>query len=306
MLLKVLGSAAGGGVPQWNCSCPNCRSARAGNGIVRIRMNNSLAISADGETWYLINATPDVCAQIESHPELYAGPQLRSTPVCGILLTDAELDHTIGLLSLRQSSELAVYAAAPVLNALTGAFPVRQIIAPYATFHWAEIRPGESFPLFGERLSVYPFLLGRKPPRYAARADNSGPAAADDPWVVGYRFTDRLTGGVAVYAPGVESWTQELERQLQDADCILIDGTFWHADELRDLGASELDAAAMGHVPISGPNGSLRRLAELPARRKVYTHINNTNPILHPESSEHRLLSESGIEVGCDGLELEV
>jgi pyrroloquinoline quinone biosynthesis protein B len=306
MLIKVLGSAAGGGFPQWNCNCPYCHSVRNEDKRVRARTNNSLAISDDGKEWYLINATPDVSAQIESHCALQAGPILRSTPILGVLLTDAELDHTIGLLSLRQNAEIEVYAAAPILDALTGPFPVQQIVERYSSFHWKEVRPRKSFPLFGGTINVYPFHLGCKSPRYATTDSNIKSEEEADDWVIGYRFTDRLTGGVAVYAPGIESWTVELEEQLDDADCIFIDGTFWHSDELRDLGVSELVAAEMGHIPITGPNGSFERLIQLAAHRKVYIHINNTNPILDENSAQFRSLKEQGIEVGYDGLELEV
>ncbi|TDF99630.1 pyrroloquinoline quinone biosynthesis protein PqqB [Paenibacillus piri] len=302
MVIKVLGSAAGGGYPQWNCNCPYCRRVRNGDGSVHARMNDAIAVSDDGGKWYLINATPDVSAQIESHPALHPGPGLRGTPISGVLLTDAELDHTLGLLHLRQSAELDIYAASPVLHALSGPFPVRQIIEPYASFRWTEVRAGESFPLFGGRLIVYPIQLGRKSPRYVYDA-NLGQEGA---WVVGYRITDKITGGIVVYAPGIESWTAELEQQLKDADCIMLDGTFWHSAELRDLGASELEAADMGHIPITGADGTFGRLTNRSAQRRIYIHINNTNPILDTASSEYRTITEHGIEVGYDGLELEV
>ncbi|RKP47921.1 pyrroloquinoline quinone biosynthesis protein PqqB [Cohnella endophytica] len=303
MLLKVLGSSAGGGFPQWNCACPICRRARQGTSFVHARMTDSLALSADGKTWYLINATPEVCAQIESCSELIPGPKVRDTPISGVLLTDAELDHAIGLLSLRQGADLEVYATAPVLDALTTSFPVRKILEPYAAFRWSEVKPEESFPLFGGRLWISPIFLGNKPPRYASRNQDAGGA---EPWVVGYRIVDRVTGGVVVYAPGIELWTEALQNQLEQADCVFIDGTFWFSDELRRLGVSDLVAEDMGHVPITGPNGSLERLANLSAHRKVYIHINNTNPILDERSIEYLLLKEQGIEVGYDGLELEV
>jgi pyrroloquinoline quinone biosynthesis protein B len=306
MLIKVLGSAAGGGFPQWNCCCPYCQRVRNGDKRVHARMNSSLAISDDGKAWYLINATPDVNVQIEAHAALRPGPNIRSTPILGVLLTDAELDHTIGLLSLRQNAEIEVYAAAPVLNALTGPFPVRQILESYASLHWEEVKPGEFFPLFGGRLIAYPFQLGNKSPRYASTDPNNKSKMETAPWVIGYRIKDQLTGGVAVYAPGIESWTIELEKQLEKTDCIFIDGTFWHSDELRRLGVSEWVAAEMGHIPITGPLGSFERLAQLTAHRKIYIHINNTNPILDEDSPQFRSLKEQGIEVGYDGLELEV
>ncbi len=305
MFLKVLGSAAGGGFPQWNCDCPNCRRVRSNDRSFYNRMHNSLALSDNGEKWYLFNATPDVRSQIESHAELQPGLRIRNTPVLGVLLTDAELDHTIGLLQLRESAELEVYAAPPVLNALQEQFPVRKMLEPYAKFRWLAARPDESLPLFGGRVIVYPFYLGSKPPRYASIHENKS-TVPSSPWVIGYRIVDQSTGGTAIYAPGVEQWTEELEQQLEHADCVFMDGTFWHSDELNRLNISELVAADMGHIPITGPSGSLERFAKVSADRKIYIHINNTNPILDEDSQENLRLRQLGIEVSYDGLELEV
>lgn len=308
MRIKILGAAAGGGFPQWNCGCPNCQRVRTGDPTLRPRMNNSLAISDDGGEWYLINATPDVCAQIESYSALQPQPahSMRHSPILGILLTDAELDHTIGLLNLRQSAELDIYATAPVLQALSTDFPVQNMLEPYAQFQWIEILPKESFPLFGGKLEVYPFVIGRKPPRYASMSFDYDNRETFDSWGVGYRILDHLTQGVLVYAPGIEVWTVELEKQLTDADCILFDGTFWDIDELRSLDVSDLKSYDMGHIPIGGEDGSLIRLAKQTARHKIYTHINNTNPILNHSTIQYHQLKESGIEIGYDGLELEV
>jgi pyrroloquinoline quinone biosynthesis protein B len=209
-------------------------------------------------------------------------------------------------LSLRESAELEVYASAPVLHALTYAFPVRQMLEPYAKLRWHEVSMGEPLFLFEGNVVIRPFRLGCKSPRYVAISGSMEADWKDREWVIGYRIEDLLTGGVAVYAPGVESWTTELEQQLAGAHTIFIDGTFWHEDELRTLGISELEAADMGHIPIMGTNGSLQKLRSLPASRKIYVHINNTNPILDQASIEYRSLQEQGIEVGYDGMEMEV
>jgi len=300
LFLKVLGSAAGGGYPQWNCACPNCARARSGSS--RARTNDSLAVSADGRSWALLNASPDVCSQLEAHAAFRPGPSVRGSPVRAVLLTDAELDHAAGLLQLRQSAPLDVYAPPPVVRALSEDFPVRRIVEPFASFRWLEALPGESFPLFGGQLTVCPFLLGGKPPRYV-HGDSAGEEKA---WVVGYRLEDAATGGVAVYAPGVENWSPELERRLAEADCVFLDGTFWRSDELVALGVSGKVAADMGHLPVGGPGGTAERLARLPAKRKVYIHVNNTNPMLDDVSPENRSLRELGIEIGYDGMEMEV
>jgi pyrroloquinoline quinone biosynthesis protein B len=306
MIIKLLGSAAGGGYPQWNCACPNCRRARSGEPSARARRNDSLAISPDGSRWILLNASPDVCLQTEENACLHPGPSLRGSPIQAVLLTDAELDHTIGLLQLRQGSSIDVYATQPVLGALADGFPVRRIIEPFANFRWHETRPEESFPLFGGQLSVCPFDLGDKPPRYVGASPLREASRQQQPWSVGYRITDGTTGGIAVYAPGIEAWSRTLERHLEGADCILLDGTFWVGNELRELGVSELHASDMGHLPVDGPGGSAERFARLPARRKVYVHINNSNPMLLEDSPERRELTDLGIEVGFDGMEMEV
>jgi pyrroloquinoline quinone biosynthesis protein B len=254
----------------------------------------------------LLNASPDVCLQTEANAALHPGHSLRGSPIQAVLLTDAELDHTTGLLQLRQNSSMDIYATSPVLHALADGFPIRRIIEPFASFRWMEANLEESFPLFGGKLSVCPFFLGDKPPRYVYGEPPKNPDREPEAWVVGYRIADRETGGVAVYAPGVEAWSPTLERHLKAADCIFLDGTFWHGDELRKLGVSELDASDMGHLPVAGPDGSAERLAEISARRKVYIHVNNTNPMLAEDSPERSRLAELGIEIGMDGMEMEV
>jgi pyrroloquinoline quinone biosynthesis protein B len=259
-----------------------------------------LAVSAAGKQWYLLNATPDIRLQIESFPQLNPGPGLRQTPVRGILLTDGELDHTLGLLILREGTRLEVFATGAVLAALAEAFPVRQILHSYAPFCWQEVRPGQAFLLDEGRLRVQGFRLGAKHPRYVTSAKMDGD------WVIGYRFEDLESGGVAVYAPAIEAWTNELDAQLAGVRCAIIDGTFWTDDEMIQVGASGLTAHEMGHLKISGAGGSAERLAALPIPRKVYLHINNTNPILDDESPESRLLTGMGIEIGWDGMEVEL
>ncbi|WP_336784634.1 pyrroloquinoline quinone biosynthesis protein PqqB [Paenibacillus sp. MMO-177] len=307
MIIKVLGSAAGGGYPQWNCACPNCIRVRSGDPYVKARRNDSLAISPDGIHWVLLNASPDICNQLEAHACLHPGPSLRDSPIQAVLLTDSELDHTTGLLQLRQGASIKVYAPRPVLFALEEDFPVRRIVEPFASYQWVETIPEESFPLFGGKLTVCPFFLSDKPPRFIGAKRSPHPEHQErEAWVIGYRITDHATGGVAVYAPGIETWSQTLEHHLEDADCLFLDGTFWQGDELRTLGISELDASDMGHLPVAGTNGSSKQLALLSARHKIYIHINNTNPMLVEASPERRRLTALGIEVGFDGMEMEV
>lgn len=304
MILRVLGAGAGGGLPQWNCACTGCRQAR--ENVVAPRTQDSLAVSADGARWYLVNATPDVRIQLARHADLWPGPGLREMPLEGILLTDGELDHTIGLLVLREGTPLTIYGTASVRSLLETSFPVLPMLVPYAPLSWRVVTPGEAFPLADGRLEVFPFRLPGRPPRYARQLPPAGDGGTGGDWEVGYRFLDRRTGGVGVYAPGVAAWTRELEEAARDARCVFLDGTFWSDDELVTLGGSEQTALEMGHVPVGGPEGSARLFSRLAAEHKVYVHINNTNPILRPGTAERKALDELGIQVAWDGLEVEV
>jgi len=298
--LRVLGSAAGGGYPQWNCACQQCQQVRTKR-LGRLgRLHDSIAISSTSKSWYLLNSTPDIRTQIESFPALHPGPGLRETPVRGVLLTDAELDHTLGLLILREGASLEVYGAAAVLATLAESFPARQILHSYASFRWREVKAGQAFLLDEGRLRICAFPVGAKPPCYVA------PTKAGSDWVVGYRLEDLETGGVVIYAPAIESWRSELSAQLVGAHCAFLDGAFWTDDELIQVGAGHLTARQMGHLQISGAGGSAERFSASPVVRKVYIHINNTNPILDDASAERRCLVARGIEVGWDGMEVEV
>ena len=300
MRLRLLGSAAGGGYPQWNCACALCRLTRWDPARAEPRAHCSLAFSGDGREWYLIEAGPDVRLQIEAFSKLHPGPGRRETPIRGVLLTDAELDHTIGLLILREGSSLEVYGTEAVLAALNDAFPIRRVIRSYASMQWIALTPGQPFALENGRLEVSAFRLGEKRPRYAVEH------AIEGDWVVGYRIVDTQTRGACVFAPSIARWGLELEAALAGADCAFVDGSFWVEDEMARSGAGRSTATAMGHMPISGDHGSAGRLASIPARRKVYVHLNNTNAALDERADERRQLEAVGIEVGRDGMEVEL
>jgi pyrroloquinoline quinone biosynthesis protein B len=207
---------------------------------------------------------------------------------------------------LREGTPLEIYGTSAVLASLTEIFPIGRIVQSYAPFQWLEVRVDEPFRLDDGRLQVTPFRLGVKRPRYTVGS------RIDGDWVIGYRFEDLRTGGIAVYAPAIEAWTEVLAEQLSKADYVFVDGTFWSEDEMIKLGASALTAREMGHIPISGPGGSAQHLAALsapqgkPGQRKIYVHINNTNAVLAESSPERRFLIERGIEIGWDGQELEI
>jgi len=275
MRVRVLGTAAGGGLPQWNCGCEVCERARTSG---RHRAQDCLAVSGDGRSWYLINASPDLRAQLLSHADLGPAPGARASPLRGVLLTSAELDHTLGLVTLREADRLTVYATESVWAAL----PLRDILASYTDLEWVPVSPGVPVQLDGGIIATA-FAPGTKPPRYA-----DGPAPG---LTVAYRFHDPGTGGTVVYAPGLAEWSEEFERGLTGADVVLLDGTFASTGELRPDGAR-----SMGHLSIQD---SLPRLIASPGPRYLYTHLNNTNPYAHDDG--HPISEGQDIGVACDG-----
>jgi pyrroloquinoline quinone biosynthesis protein B len=295
--IRILGTAAGGGLPQWNCACAECARARDG-GSSAWRTQDGLAVG-DAGGWYLFNASPDIRTQILGTPELTPGPGRRQSPVRGILLTDAELDHTLGLVALREGTSLEIHGTAPVLDALDTGFPVRRLLEPYAGPSWRTVVPGQALRL-GDGLAVTAVPLGAKRPRYAAHL----PARAD--WVIGYRIEDRRTGGVLLYAPCLAQWSDALETACEGAQCVILDGTFYRDDEMALATGGGPTARAMGHLPIHGPGGSLERLRRHSGARRLYTHLNNTNPVADPGSPERSELDRTGVEVATDGQLLEM
>lgn len=251
-MMRLLGTAAGGGAPQWNCACVQCGLMRESG---RERLQECAAVSGDGRSWYLLNASPDIRTQLLRTPELTPGPGPRETPLKGVILTDAELDHTLGLFSLREAKTLDVYATAAVAQALA---PVRRMIDPYGDgWRWHELHPGESVKLDGG-LTITPFSMGEKRPRYASDVDG-------DDWVVGLHLVAQKS---IVYAPCFETWGEALDEALRDADFAVIDGTFRTSQEMPQV---------RGHLAMTE---SVPRLARHPRTAFRYTHLNNTNPVL--------------------------
>ena len=299
MWVRVLGSAAGGGFPQWNCTCPPCRAVRDGSRPARPRTQSSVAVSADHRRWFLLNASPDIHAQIGSCPALHpAGGRDRVVPLQAVLLTDAELDHTIGLLLLREGRGLDVHATEAVHDTLCDGTGLLRTLAAYCPVRWQPVVPGADAAL-GDGLSYRAFDVPTTKRARFGRADAKGR-------VVGYRLTDDRTGRALVFLPVLPDLTAPVRAELDDCACLLVDGTCWRDDELIRLGLAGRTSRAMGHLPISGPGGSLAQLAPLPIERKIYTHINNTNPILLEDSPERRTTGQHGLEVAVDGLELQI
>lgn len=298
MHVRVLGSAAGGGFPQWNCRCPTCEAARDGV-RARPRTQSSLAIRGGEGPWFLVNASPDARQQLEAITEAQ-DDGVRAPPIAGVLLTDAEIDHTAGLLLLRESSSpVRVYGDAGVERALREGYPVLSMLERYCGAHWHTLVPDVAQSLDGSSLTVEPFAVGGDAPRYL---DGSGVELEAS----GFVFRDRAGGGVLTYIPGLARLDDAVLTRLAQSDLVLVDGTFWRDDELARLGISTRSARDMGHLPLSGPGGTLEALAGLERPRKALVHINNTNPILLEDSPERAEVLRAGVEVAYDGLEVEL
>jgi pyrroloquinoline quinone biosynthesis protein B len=303
MFVRVLGSAAGGGFPQWNCGCPNCAGVRSGTVRAKSRTQECVAVSSDGKSWFLLNASPEIRAQIESFRGLHPAG-LRHTPIAGIALTNGDLDHCLGLLSLRESQPLVVYATERVRQTFVegnGLYRTLQRFEGQVT--WRPLRIEQTVPLTSadgtsSGLSMTAFSVAGKPPLHCV---GLAPSEEDS---VALRIEDQRTGGVLAYAAAVRGYSPALDHVARGAGAVFFDGTFWSSDELVALGASNRRAEDMSHWPIGGPEGSLNFLRGLDVPRRIYIHINNSNPILIEDSPEHARVRAERVEVAEDGMEL--
>jgi pyrroloquinoline quinone biosynthesis protein B len=298
--VRVLGSAAGGGFPQWNCGCDNCRLARRSPAEARPRTQESVAVSADGVSWFLINLSPEVRGQIESFGALWPNAP-RHTPLAGLLLTNGDLDHCLGLLSLRESHPLTIYATASVRDGFTTGNVLYRTLQRFpGQASWRSLELGEEQPLGDSGLHVTAVPTPGKLPlhleglRAPSREDN-----------VGLMIRDGGSGKTLAYFSGVAGPSPDVERALGAADAIFFDGTFWSSEELIAAGLGTRRAEEMAHWPVGGSDGSLAYLSRFPAR-KLYIHVNNTNPMLRELGAERRRLTSAGVEVAADGQELEL
>ena len=307
MQVEILGSAAGGGFPQWNCRCRNCLSLRAGTFRGKARTQTQVAVSNDGRSWFLLNASPDLRLQIEACRALYPRTGARDSPIEGVVLTSAELDQIVGLLSLRELQPLRVYCTGSVRRILqedNSVFAMLNRVSPQAV--WTEITPEKPFSLLtvGEAeigLCCEPFPLGKCYPAYVGDERRLLPQEASLGLIL-----SAAGGGRLAYVPGVPDVDDSLLRRLDACDVVLFDGTFWSDDELIRVQGGGPTSRQMGHIPVSSEQGSLRKLSEVRRPRKIFVHVNNTNPMLDESSAEYQQVRAAGWEIAEDGWQFDL
>ncbi|MDR3451431.1 MAG: pyrroloquinoline quinone biosynthesis protein PqqB [Rhodoferax sp.] len=302
MQIRVLGAAAGGGFPQWNCNCANCAGLRAGTVRAHARTQSSICVAGDaGRDWALINASPDILEQIRAAPVLQPNRAARDTGIAGVLLMDGQVDHSTGLFMLRERGQkLPLWCTDPVFEDLTQGNPILRVLEHYCGVDRRAV-PLDGSPFMidgvpGVSLSALP--LASKAAPYSPHREQS--VAGDN---IGLTLTDNSTGRRVFYAPGLGKYDPQVDAVMRAADCVMVDGTFWTDDEMIAQGFSQKTGRSIGHLPQSGPGGMLEWLDSLPATtRKVLIHINNTNPILDEDSPQRAELTRHGVEVAYDGM----
>lgn len=303
MQVILLGTAAGGGFPQWNCWCACCRVARTDRRAAWPRTQSSAAISSDGQHWFLLNASPDVREQLRRLPSSGAPPTTRHVPIEGVLLTDAEIDHSLGVVLLREGKYLPLYATAAIQSVLEHDSRILPVARAFADIPCRQLPLGTPMELHyrdgaSSGLSVEAFAVPAGPPEFALEAAPGH--------TVGLLVRESASGCVCAYVPGCGDLGSPLLERLAVADILLFDGTFWTDEEPVALGISHRTAREMDHLPMAGHGGSLEQLATLRCRYRVYTHINNTNPVLLERSPERAMVAREGLMVGYDGLRIRV
>lgn len=305
MFVRVLGSAAGGGFPQWNCNCEMCDGLRKGSIRAQPRTQSSIAVSQQRQDWVLFNASPDILTQIQRFDHLQPARDLRDTGIRSIVLMDAQIDHTTGLLMLREHRQaLSLWCSEAVHEDLSEGNPLFAVLQHYCGIDWHRLafdEPPYRLPGAPE-VDFSPLPLISNAPPYSPRRDK--PVDGD---TIGMYMKDARSGRSLFYAPGLGQMEEHVWQAMQQSDVVLVDGTLWTDDEMIRRGASGKTARSMGHLPQSGPGGMLEWLEKLPrSTRKILIHINNTNPILDEDSEARAQLDRMGIEVAHDGLEIEV
>lgn len=302
MYIHVLGAAAGGGFPQWNCNCPMCVGVRQQSIQATPRTQSSIAISSDRVNWVVFNTSPDIRAQLAAFPEMQPGRSLRDTAIRAIVFMDSQIDHTTGLLMLREGCPHEIYCSDMVYEDLSTGFPMFKMLE-----HWNGGINRHAIPLDGSAFNIAGIdkleftaipVHGKAPPYSPHRHD---PHVGDN---IGIKVTDTRTGKSLFYAPGLGDLTKDTMALMHSADCLLVDGTFWQEDEMAVVGLGDRKALDMGHLPQSGPGGMIEVLRPMQKPRKILIHINNTNPILDDNSPQRQILSGEGIEVAYDGMDI--
>jgi pyrroloquinoline quinone biosynthesis protein B len=303
MRILVLGSAAGGGYPQWNCNCRNCSGLRRGTVRARQRTQSSIAVTSDSLNWVLVNASPDILAQLAANPVLQPARAARDTGINAVILVDSQIDHTVGLFMLREGRPLEIYCTASVYEDLVAGNPIFKVLASYCSVNWHRIPIEEdgrfAIPMINDiRFEAIP--VASKAPPFSPHRDR--PIAGDNIGLI----VEGPDGGSVFYAPGLASIDRRIDRCMDSAACILVDGTFWSDDEMIRQGLGDKRGMEMGHLAQSGPGGMIEVLRKRPRARRILIHINNSNPILDEDSKERRELEREGIEVAYDGMEIEL
>lgn len=302
MHIHVLGAGAGGGFPQWNCNCSNCDGVRKGTIKATRRTQSSICVSGDGLNWVLFNASPDVLKQVQEFAPLQPARAIRDSGIVGIVLIDAQIDHTTGLLMLREGTvRREIYCTDMVYQDLTSGNPLLNILDHYCGVnHHVVPTNGTSFEIPGAaNLKFTAVALKSAAPPYSPHRNNPHPGDT-----IGVLIEDTQTGKKCFYAPGLGEIEPHLPPLMAQADCIMVDGTFWTDTEMIDMGLMTRKARDIGHIPQSGAGGMMEVLNQYPKARRVLIHINNTNPILNEESAERRQLEACGIEVSYDGMDI--
>ena len=303
MKVRVLGSGAGGGFPQWNCNCHNCHRLRHNTMNGKARSQSSIAVSTDNKNWLLINTSPDIRSQLEAFPAIQPKEGIRDTGIKAILLIDSQIDHTTGMLMLREGKPLEVYCTDMVKQDLSTGFPLFTMLKDYCTVnHHAIPVDGSSFTIPAiEDLRFYTQALKSKAPPYSPHRHD--PHEGDN---IGVIIEQISTGKKVFYSPGLGEIEPHVMTAMQEVDCLLVDGTFWTDDEMCTQNISHKKAREIGHLPQSGPSGMIEVLSGVAKARKILIHINNTNPILDDDSEQRKILDAAGIEVAYDGLEIDL
>ncbi|MEO4109523.1 pyrroloquinoline quinone biosynthesis protein PqqB [Acinetobacter pittii] len=303
MYIYVLGSAAGGGFPQWNCNCPNCHGVRTGTIQAKARTQSSIAVSENGTDWVLLNASPDIRQQLFEFKAAQPARKLRDTGITSVILMDSQLDHTTGLLTLREGCPMNVWCTEMVHQDLTSGFPVFNMLKHWnGGLQYHEINPKQAFKIDGfENLEFVPLIIKSAAPPYSPHRHD--PHDGDN---IALIIKDHKTQKQLFYAPGLGKIDDQIMQIMQSSDCVMIDGTLWTDDEMQQTGVGTKTGREMGHLYISGEGGSLSYLNQLSTPKKVLIHINNTNPILNENSSQFAELKANGVEVAYDGMQIEL